>query len=55
MKKQVFMNKFTTTVSKNEVIKMFNEGKLTDKDLLICEFLFNNKFATLKKIVNTSK
>lgn len=50
MKKQIFMNKFTTTVSKNEVIKMFNEGKLTDKDLLICEFLFNNKFATLYQI-----
>ena len=29
---------------------MFNEGKLTDKDLLICEFLFNNKFATLYQI-----
>ena len=50
MKKQIFMNKFTTTVSKNEVVKMFNEGKLTDKDLLICEFLFNNKFATLYQI-----
>lgn len=50
MKKQVFMNKFTTTVSKNEVIKMFNEGKLTEKDLLICEFLFNNRFATLHQI-----
>lgn len=50
MKKQIFMNRFTTTVSKNEVIKMFNEGKLTDKDLLICEFLFNNKFATLYQI-----
>lgn len=50
MKKQVFMNKFTNTVGKNEVIKMFNEGKLTNKDLLICEFLFNNKFATLSQI-----
>lgn len=50
MKKQIFMNKFTTTVSKNEVIKMYNEGKLTDKDLLVCEFLFNNRFATLYQI-----
>lgn len=50
MKKQIFMNKFTTTVSKNEVIKMFNDGKLTDKDLLVCEFLFNNRFATLYQI-----
>ena len=50
MKKQMFMNKFTTTVSKNEVIKMFNEGKLTNKDLLVCEFLFNNRFATLYQI-----
>lgn len=50
MKKQAFMNKFTTTVSKNEVIKMFNEGKLTNKDLLVCEFLFNNRFATLNQI-----
>lgn len=50
MKKQVFMNKFTTTVGKNEVIKMFNDGKLTNKDLLICEFLFSNRFATLYQI-----
>ena len=50
MKKQVFMNKFSNTVGKNEVIKMFNEGNLTNRDLLVCEFLFNNKFATLKQI-----
>ena len=50
MKKQVFMNKFTSSVSKNIVLKMFNDGELTNTELLICEFLFTNKFATLGQI-----
>lgn len=50
MRKQIFMNRFTSTVSKHEVIKMRNEESLTDRDLLICEFLLNNKFATLAQI-----
>lgn len=50
MKKQVFMNKFTSTVNKNEVLKTFNRGEFGNLELLICEFLFTNKFATLNQI-----
>ena len=48
--KQVFQNKFTNSISKNEVIKMKNDGILRDRDLLISKFLFNFRFATLEQI-----
>lgn len=48
--KQTFQNKFTSSVAKNEVIKMKNEGVLTDRDLEIAKFLFKFRFATLEQI-----
>ena len=48
--KQTFQNKFTSSISKNEVIKMKNEGKLTDRDLEIAKFLFKFRFATVEQI-----
>lgn len=48
--KQTFQNKFTSSVAKNEVIKMKNEGTLTDRDLEIAKFLFKFRFATLEQI-----
>lgn len=48
--KQTFQNRFTSSVSKNEVIKMKNDGVLTDRDLEISKFLFKFKFATLEQI-----
>jgi len=48
--KQTFQNKFTSSISKNEVIKMKNEGTLTDRDLEIAKFLFKFTFATVEQI-----
>lgn len=48
--KQTFQNKFTSNVAKNEVIKMKNDGSLTDRDLKIAKFLFKFRFATLEQI-----
>lgn len=48
--KQTFQNRFTSSVSRNEVIKMKNEGKITDRDLVIAKFLFKFKFATIEQI-----
>lgn len=48
--KQTFQNKFTSSISKNEVIKMKIEGKLTDRDLEITKFLFKFTFATVEQI-----
>lgn len=52
--KQTFQNKFTSSISKNEVIKMKNEGKLTDRDLEIAKFLFKFRFATVEQIYTLS-
>ncbi|MFJ8531230.1 hypothetical protein [Bacillus sp. NPDC094106] len=48
--RQTFQNKFTNTVSKNEIIKMKNNGKLTERDLDIAKFLFKFRFATAEQI-----
>lgn len=48
--KQTFQNKFTNNVAKNEVIKMKNEGVITDRDLEVAKFLFKFRFATLNQI-----
>lgn len=48
--KQTFQNKFTNNVAKIEVIKMKNEGTITDRDLEITKFLFKFRFATLNQI-----
>ena len=48
--KQIFQNKFTTSISKNQVIKMKDEGILTDRDLEIAKLLFNFRFSTLEQI-----
>lgn len=53
--KQTFQNKFTNGIAKNEVIKMKNEGVLTDRDLEIVKFLFKFKFATLEQIYSYLK
>lgn len=48
--KQVFQIKFSNNVPKGEIIKMKNEGIITDRDLEIVKFLFKFKFATLNQI-----
>ena len=48
--KQTFANKFTLTISQNQIIKMKNDGVLTDRDLAIAKFLFQFKFATLDQV-----
>ena len=48
--KQVFQNKFTNSISKNEIVKMKDENILTDRDLEIALFLFEVRFATLNQI-----
>lgn len=48
--KQTFQNKFTSSISKNEVIKMKHEGTITDRDVAIAKFLFKFRFATLEQI-----
>lgn len=48
--KQIFQNKFTNNIAKNELIRMRNEGIITDRDLKIAKFLFKFKFATLNQI-----
>lgn len=48
--KQVFQNKFTLSIGQKEIIKMKNEGVLTERDLNIAKFLFKFRFATLDQI-----
>lgn len=48
--KQIFQNKFTNSISKNEIIKMKDEDILTNRDLEIALFLFDIRFATLEQI-----
>lgn len=48
---QNFFYQFSVTgVSKNEIIRMRNSGKLTDRDLKISILLFKQTFATAKQI-----
>ena len=48
--KQTFENKFTLNVGKNEIIKMRNNGVITDRDIKIAKFLFQFKFATAEQL-----
>jgi len=48
--KQTFQNKFTNNVDNKSVIKMKNDGDITDRDLEISKFLFKFRFATLAQI-----
>lgn len=49
--KQNFRYQFSVTgVSKNEVIRLRNNGQLTDRDVEIAKFLFNHTFATAEQI-----
>lgn len=48
--KQVFENKFNINIGQKEIIKMKNNGVITDRDLDISRFLFKFKFATLDQI-----
>ena len=48
--KQIFQNKFSNSISNNEVIKRKAEGVFNDRDLEVVKFLFKFKFATLQQI-----
>lgn len=49
--KQNFRYEFSVTgVSKNEIIRLRNDGKLTDRDVEIAKFLFTHTFATAEQI-----
>lgn len=48
--KQVFQNAFTLSIGQKEIIKMKNNGVITDRDLEIAKFLFKFRFATLEQI-----
>lgn len=51
--KQNFRYEFSVTgVSKNEIIRLRNDGKLTDRDVEIAKFLFVHTFATAEQIGN---
>lgn len=53
--KQTFENKFTLTISQNQIVKMKNNGVLTDRDLTIAKFLFQFKFATAEQLFSFLK
>ncbi len=48
--RQVFENSFSLNVGQNEIIKMRNNGIITDRDLTISKFLFHFKFATAEQL-----
>lgn len=49
--KQNFRYQFSVTgVSKNEIIRLRNDGQLTDRDVEIAKFLFDHTFATAEQI-----
>lgn len=48
--KQTFFNAFTLQIGNKELVKMRNADKIKDRDLLIAEFLFRYRFATLEQI-----
>lgn len=47
---QVFENKFTINIGLKEIIKMKNNGTITDRDLKMTKLIFLFKFATLDQI-----
>lgn len=51
--RQNFRYQFSVTgVSRNEIIRLRNNGQLTDRDLEIAKFLFKHTFATAEQIGN---
>ncbi len=48
--RQVFQNAFTLSIGQKEIIKMKNNGVITNRDLEIAKFLFKFRFATLEQI-----
>ena len=44
--KQVFHNKWTLNIGHDELVKMRNNGFITDSDMKIVKFLFKYRFAT---------
>lgn len=48
--RQVFENKFTINIGLKEIIKMKNNGAITDRDLKITKLLFSFKFATIEQV-----
>lgn len=48
--KQVFHTKFTLSVGQKEIVKMRNEGTITDRDLEVARLLFKFRFGTLEQI-----
>lgn len=47
---QVFENKFTINIGQKEIVKMRNNGAITDRDLTLAKFLFKFRFATFNQI-----
>lgn len=48
--RQVFHHEFNKNVYKNEIIKMKQEGSITEEDLKVAKLLFKYRFATLEQI-----
>lgn len=48
--RQVFHHDFSKNVYKNEIIKMKQEGAITEEDLAVAKLLFSYRFATLEQI-----
>ena len=48
--KQVFQNTFTNSVDKTKTISAKYNDAITDRDILIAEFLFKFRFATIDQI-----
>lgn len=48
--KQTFRNEFTLQIGNKELIKMRNNGVITDRDLEIAKFLFRYRFATSAQV-----
>ena len=48
--KQVFQNTFTNSVDKTKIVSAKYNDAITDRDVMIVEFLFNFRFATINQI-----
>lgn len=48
--RQVFHHEFNKNVYKNEIIKMKQEGSITEEDLRVAKLLFKYRFGTLEQI-----
>lgn len=48
--RQVFHHQFSRNVYKNEIIKMKQEGSITEEDLKVAKLLFRFRFSTLEQL-----